>query len=90
MASGVLPVRGWALRRRIALLRDSRSHLTNSSNMSAKPSNACPTRSRSLGGIADAGGVVLLLIAQHAMAVATDGCRLAIEGFARDVVKLQG
>ena len=39
-------------------------------------------------GIADGSGMILLPIAQHAMAVATDGCRLSVEVFARDVVKL--
>ena len=39
--------------------------------------------------IADAGWVVLLPIAQHAMAVATDGHFAFIECFTRDVVKLQ-
>jgi hypothetical protein len=43
-----------------------------------------------VGCLADAGWMIPLPIAQHAMAVATDGGHLSIEGFARDVVKLQG
>ena len=68
---------------------NSRRHLTKSSNMSAKPSNACADALQIAGRLADAGGMILLPIAQEPMAVATDRDQFVIEGLARDVMKLQ-